>query len=404
MISVTTKAAKSTAIIAVVLFIPACATFTPGSIDQLTVQERAQTIEKDGIRVSTSVLSREEASYLFGAELHERGVQPVWLEIENRTEERAWFMLHGLDPNYFSAREVAYMNHRAFSGAHNRNMDRYFSDLGIDQYIPPGATLTGFAFSNETIGTKEVRVRLLVANEISDFEFFVTVPGIVSDWEKRDLGKLYAENELIKTETDEDLFEKLTSLPCCTQRNFGDNDGAPVNVILIGNAETLRGLLKAGWDETVFRQDVQNFFAANYLYNRTPDVQFEKSRRRVNSTNLLRLWVTPLRHNGRVVAIGSIKRNIDPDIDESALYLLEDLATAGAARRFGFVGGIARVPRSKPREIFGGGSYWTAGQRVVIELTDNATPLDEIAAFSWDWEGKSIAVDAAASTDSAAVR
>ena len=45
--------------------------------------ERAQTQEKNGIRVTAGVPSAEESKNLFGEPLYRRGVQPVWLKIEN---------------------------------------------------------------------------------------------------------------------------------------------------------------------------------------------------------------------------------------------------------------------------------------------------------------------------------
>jgi hypothetical protein len=42
----------------------ACASYNPGTMDQLEVRERLQTIEENGLRVSTAVLSRDEASRL----------------------------------------------------------------------------------------------------------------------------------------------------------------------------------------------------------------------------------------------------------------------------------------------------------------------------------------------------
>jgi len=397
-----TQSASRGVALAALACLSACATFTPGTLDQLPIRERAQTIEQEGLRVSVAVLSRDEAKYLFGANLHERGVQPVWLEIENRTDEPLWFMLHGLDPNYFSAHEVAYMNHKAFSSKANKEMDRHFSALGIKQSIGPGITRSGFAFSNETIGAKEVRVRLFAESDVKNFEFFVSVPGLVSDWDRRNLAALYSETEIVQTETEEQLLAALSALPCCVQREYGDFGGLPLNVILIGNAETLRALVRAGWDETAFLLNLRNLFDANYLYGRTPDVQFSKTRRRIDSTNLLRLWATPLRFKGQTVAVGSIKRNIDPDIDEAALYLLEDLATSGTVKRYGFLDTLTKVPPDTPRRLLGGDVYWTTGKRVVIQLSDDLTPLDALNAFGWGWEQKTIAVDTPSQPDSVA--
>jgi len=374
----------------VVLGLTGCATFKPGSLEQIPVRERAQRLEENGLRVSVSVLSRAEAKELFGANLHDRGVQPVWIEVENQTDMPFWLMFHGLDPNYFSAHEVAYMNHKSFSGKRNKEMDAYFASMQIAQNIKPGATNSGFAFSNETIGTKEVRIRLYGDQDLRDFVFYATIPGLQSDWDSKDLTSLWSADQLIHIETEDELQKALEALPCCTQREIGVGDGEPVNVALIGGVETLKALLKAGWDETVFVADLSTYFRASQLYGRPPDVQFIKSRRRVKSTNKLRLWLSPIRYKGKAVAVGSIKRSIGPDVDEAALYLAEDLATAGTVKRFGFVGGVGKVSKDKPKRTFADDTYWTEGKRLVLELTETPTPLDSLTIFSWDWGGRGI--------------
>jgi len=367
-----------------------CATFKPGSLEQIPIRERAQVLEENGLRVSVAVLSRAEAKELFGANLHDRGVQPVWIEVDNQTDMPFWLMFHGLDPNYFSAHEVAYMNHQSFSGKSNKEMDAYFASMQIAQNIRPGATNSGFAFSNETIGTKEVRIRLYGDQDLRDFVFYTTIPGLESEWDTKDLASLWAADQLIHIETEDELQKALEALPCCTQREIGIGDGEPVNVVLIGGVSTIKALLKAGWDETIFVADLSTYFRASQLYDRPPDVQFIKSRRRVKSTNKLRLWLSPIRYQGKAVAVGSIKRSIGPDVDEAALYLAEDLATAGTVKRFGFVGGVGKVSKDKPKRTFADDTYWTEGKRLVLELTETPTPLDSLTIFSWDWGGREI--------------
>ena len=70
-----------------VFFLPAfsgCASFKPRSIDEVPFRERAQTQTKDLVRVTAAVPSAEESEKLFGVSVYKGGVQPVWLEIENK--------------------------------------------------------------------------------------------------------------------------------------------------------------------------------------------------------------------------------------------------------------------------------------------------------------------------------
>ncbi len=371
----------------VLLGMSACASFNPVPLEELTFRERAETEEQEGLRVSVSVLGREEARHAFGVNLQKRGIQPIWLEIENQTEKPFWFMMSGLDPNYFSAHEAAYMNHFRFGGQANKQMDNYFSDMGFKQQIEPGSINSGFAFTNETVGTKEVRVRLYSNKDVRTFELFVSVPGVESEWDRKDL-KVIAERPRLEIETEEELREALRSLPCCTQRSDGSGMGDPINLVLIGDVRILKAFITAGWDETIFEQDLRSFFGTAYLYSRLPDVQFQKSRRRVDSVNLVRLWISPIRYKGKLVVVGSVERSIDPNVDEAVRYVVEDLATAEMVERYGVVDGVGVVSRDKPRNNLLNSPYWTDGNRAVLEISDQPAELSKVRFFDWDWQKK----------------
>ncbi len=369
------------------LVLSACASFNPVPLENLTFKERVETEEQDGLRVSVAVLSREEARQAFGVNLQKRGIQPVWLEIENRTNKNFWFMMTGIDPDYFSAHEAAYMNHFRFGGQANKQMDHYFSDLDLEQLVESGSTNSGFAFTNETIGTKEIRARLYSHKDVRTFDFFVSVPGVQSEWNKKDL-KTIIEQASIEIESEEDLREALRALPCCTQKEDGSGQGDPLNFVLIGGVSILKAFITAGWDETAFKQDFRSLFGAAYLYGRPPDVQFQKARRRVDSVNLVQLWISPIRYRGELVVVASVGRNIDPNVDEAVQYVVEDLAVAETVRRYGVVDGVGEVSREKPRRNFANAPYWTSGNRAVLEITEQPVEISAIDFFDWDWDHK----------------
>jgi len=211
----------------VLLFATACASYRPVPLDQLTFRDRVETQEAAGIRVSVSVLSREEAKQAFGVSLYKRGIQPIWLEIENKTDKPFWFMMSGLDPNYFSAHEAAYINHFFMRGQTNKEMDAYFSDLSLDQSLQPGQTNAGFAFANETVGTKQVRVKMYSNKDVRIFDFYIIVPGVAFDWNLEKLKALTDAAE-VHIETEDELQTALRALPCCTQRADGSGAGDPL--------------------------------------------------------------------------------------------------------------------------------------------------------------------------------
>jgi hypothetical protein len=381
------RPARVSLVATVLLGISACASFNPVPLEDLTFMERVETEEQDGLRVSVAVLSREEARQAFGVNLQKRGIQPVWLEIENRTGKDFWFMMTGLDPNYFSAHEAAYMNHFRFGGQANKQMDDYFSDVGFEQLVRQDTINSGFAFTNETVGAKEIRIRLYSNKDVRTFKLFVSVPGVQSEWDREDI-KIIAAQTKINLETEEDLREALQALPCCTQKEDGTGQGDPLNLIMIGGIPTLKAFITAGWDETVFQKDFRSYFGAAYLYGRLPDVQFHKSRRRVDSVNLVQLWISPFQYQGEMVLVGSVSRDIDPDVDEAALYVVADLATAETIERFGLVDGVGAISRENPRQNFLNAPYWTKGNRAVLEISEQPVELSDIRFFSWDWERK----------------
>lgn len=72
---------------------------------------------------------------------------------------------------------------------------------------------------------------------------------------------------------------------------------------------------------------------------------------------------------------------IDPDVDETRDFLLEDLAYANAVRSFGYVGGVGAASYDLPRRNLTGDPYFTDGQRLVLEIDDEPTTVAELKAF-----------------------
>jgi hypothetical protein len=87
---------------------------------------RAQQKSADGINVNISVLGADESRRRFGEDLAAHNIQPVWLSIENQTDEQLTFMPIAMDPDYYSPYEVAYRFHGLLSSAANRARDEFF--------------------------------------------------------------------------------------------------------------------------------------------------------------------------------------------------------------------------------------------------------------------------------------
>ncbi len=394
-----------------------CASFEPMSLEQLEQLEyvaRAKTKERDGVRVTVSVLTRQEARKAFGKKLDKQWIQPVWIEIENNSDRDYWLMLHGLDPDYFSAREAAYVSHGA-NTASNKDIDEYFDNLGIIPFATRGETTSGFVFSNLKLGTKQVRVRLMGDRKLLEFEFFVTVPGLRADWQRVDFESLYADDEWVNYDDPAELQKVLEEFMCCTTRKDGTGSGDPINLVIIGSVSALSGFIKAGWDETeiisagsswrTFKSFVAGSeykyspISALYVFQRPQDIGLQKARDTINERNHLRLWLSPMTFRGEFVWIGAISRDIgvlfttrawnltthaiDPEVDEARNFLTEDLAIAQALREIGMLKGVGEVTREQPKKNLLGSPWWTDGRRAVLRLADEPVPLETVELIEW---------------------
>jgi len=94
-------------LLALTIISTGCATgFDPKPIESVPFLDRAQTQIEAGIKVTAAVPSATESRDLFGVSLYKKRIQPVWLEIENSTQETVAFMPVGLDNDYQSPIEV----------------------------------------------------------------------------------------------------------------------------------------------------------------------------------------------------------------------------------------------------------------------------------------------------------
>ena len=392
----------------------ACAQFEPVPLSELDYLSRLQTQEKEGVRVSVSVLTREESRKAFGKKLDKKRIQPVWIEIENNSNSSYALMLHGVDPDYFSAREAAAVSY-AGSAKNRAKIDAYFDQKGIDVYTYPGQKTAGFVFSNLKQGTKQVRARLLGEKILLDFEFFISVPGLKADWQYADIESIYAQDEIVNIDDPYELREVLENFMCCTTKKNGKGSGDPINLVVIAPPEGLKKFISAGWDET----EIINFgsawrtfkafvagseykyspISALYVFQRPQEISLQKARDTIHERNHLRLWLAPWRYRGNRVWMGAVSRDIgvffttrawnltthaiDSQVDEARNYVLEDLAAAQAVSAFSFVNGVNQTTRENPQENLLGTPWWTDGRRLVMFISNEPVPLEEIEILDW---------------------
>ncbi|MCK4787362.1 MAG: LssY C-terminal domain-containing protein, partial [Desulfobacteraceae bacterium] len=275
-----------------------CATFNPRPLSEVAFHERVETQTESKIRVSAAVLSAEETEAAFGLPLYKKGIQPIWLEIENNTQHRMWFLPMGLDRNYFAPFEVAYMHHSAFSKAANRRMDQYFHQHTFRSPINPGGVRSGFVFSNLELGTKSFNVEVIGEDHlVRTFTFLIPVPGLKVDHREVDWSSLYSTLDKVAFDSSEAFRKALEELPCCTTDEDGTKMADPINIVIVGDSrDVLSALLRSGWDETAatssydpmtklpweFRYQPVKLL---YLFKRFQDAAFRKSRSTLNERN-----------------------------------------------------------------------------------------------------------------------
>jgi len=144
--------------------------------------DRAQTKEKDNVRITASVPSAEESKKIFGVNIYRRGIQPIWLRIENKSQEPVWFLPFSVDPGYYSPLEASFANHFSFSTPLNYEMNQYFFDRRQRFYISSESVRAGFVYSRVDEGTKEFNVDIFGEdNSVRTFTFFINVPGLRAD-------------------------------------------------------------------------------------------------------------------------------------------------------------------------------------------------------------------------------
>jgi hypothetical protein len=406
----------ATAALAMVLALAGCAA------PPLAVTEdwhgRARTQTEGGLTVTTSVLSEAESLEVYGVPLGDRSIQPVWVEVTNGEDVPYWLLSPGLDPNFFPASEAA----EAFAPASaegSAELSAAFEGLAFRNPIPPGATVSGFVLTNLDEGVKLVLVDLVSDGRQKSFSFLALVPGLRTDYANSGVfkGGLYAPEEIVEIDEEADLRAALEALPCCVTNSGGSRNGDPLNLIIVGDfADAAPAFVRRGWGptevtwtgsllrmaESVLEGERYRYSPVSnlYLYERPQDFALQKARDNIHQRNHLRLWLSPIRYQGKPVWVGQISRDIgsrltihsptftthkiDPDVDEARGALLEDMAYSQALTHIAYVKGVGASTPDAPAENLTTDPYYTDGLRVVMFLNKAPVSLTEISFLAWE--------------------
>jgi LssY C-terminus len=394
--------------------------------------ERTQVKQDEEFTVSASVLDDQESEQFFGVPLARRGLQPIWLRIRNNGGQTYRLDLGSLDPNYYSPLEAAFVSHFAtgkrlagfgllawfffpllifvplkYLGARaaNRRMNAYFQEHGIGWgLIRPGNEVSGFAFTPLDQGTKEFTVKLSGSGSAKQFFFSIPVPGLRVDHGHKGLEKHYRSEETL--DCDETALRKqLEALPRSTTNKRGTVEGDPLNLVVIGDFDTILNAFGARWDETEkisLRScwlTIKSFLLGTryrycpvsslYFQGRSQDFALQRTRQHINERLHLRLWITPLQFMRKPVWVGQISRDIgvrftpktwnltthkiDPDVDDARDYVMGDLMEAGRVSQVAYVAGVEAAEPNALRKNLTGDPYFTDGLRAVAVISESRT-------------------------------
>jgi LssY C-terminus len=230
------------------------------------------------------------------------------------------------------------------------------------------------------------------------------VPGINADYLRRDLRRQLP----AQAGEDCDVFtlrRRLVDMPAATSNAHATRFGDPVNLVIIGEFETLLGTFAPRWDESetitmasCWRTAKSFLLGAQYryspvsplyLFGRSQDLALQRSRHSINERLHLRLWLTTLRFRNLPVWVGQVSRDIgvrftaktwnltthrvDSDVDEARDYVLEDLLQAQRVDAAAYVDGAGPCEPTAPRHNLTGDPYFTDGRRLVLLLANNRT-------------------------------
>jgi hypothetical protein len=382
--------------ICLALFVGACATFEkPATTINSQARTRALTKESSGIRVSTAVVGTEEAREIFGIDLFQKNIQAVWLEIENNTDRPLILLPTSMDPDYFAPLEVAYAYHEIRASDVNAAIDEHLQTLNfpIRSPILPSSKLSGYVFTNRTIGMKVIGVDLLGRNFSQNFTFFAPDPD--KEEGQRILERMktmFSARELKTLESEAALRQALEHLPCCVSDEDGTPSGEPLNVVIIGEIDDwIPGFVRRGYQYQPLNP--------RYVFGRPQDISGQKHSRGYTRSqeHFIRIWKTPILYDGKPVwiaqtgtrlggrfaekATAGVTIALDPYVDHTRYDLTQDLAYSQALIKIGYVKGSGH---SQPTQTKGTVQYNTDGLRVVLVFTQRPTSLADIEFFDWE--------------------
>jgi hypothetical protein len=281
--------------------------FNPDQSSNASFITRAQQKSAPGIKLKVSALGTRESQQNFGENLAKYDIQPVWLSIENETDEQLVFLPITMDPDYYSPYEVSYRFHSALSFAANRARDKFFLDRQIASILSPHSTTTGFMYGVLDAGVKYAHIVIAGNNRVETFDFVLPVPGPAFVGTNIRVNNIYPSIRI----DDLDLGSLRTTFAkqsCCTTNSDGTRDGDPLNLVIVeGKQDPIIPFAARGWHLArqlnvtsaidtarafIFRDEfLTSPVSPLYLFGHKEDIALQKARSTVNQRVHARFWL-----------------------------------------------------------------------------------------------------------------
>ena len=211
----------------------------PPPVDPLAYKSRTKSSINKDVTVTVAVPTIAEAQAIYGVELASKRIQPVWLNVKNDSADLYWFLPSGMDPDYFSPSEVAFAFYSDKEEG-NRQLNEKFQRLQFETPIRPASTQAGFVLVNLDEDYKAVDIDLLSREAVKSFSFIIADPEFKADHKELDFDAIYAAEDIINIDDEEELRRAFEELPCCTTNDDGDKFGDPLNLVMVGSASRRR--------------------------------------------------------------------------------------------------------------------------------------------------------------------
>jgi LssY C-terminus len=378
---------------------------------------RLRTLRQGSVTVHLAIPTEEQAAEFFGVPLAATGIQPIWLRIENSSDHDYWLLPISIDPDYYSADEVALVTLKKVPKDQRPAHAALFRKHALPFFSAAGSANEGFVYASYVRGGRFVDIRMTGDQQGVRMRFAVMLPTEGFDYERSALKALYEKVAEFPDLGLDELRARLRELPCCTTSPAGDGEGDPLNVVIVGTGEdAISALAASGWSftEAITADSVRRMVGAAiaeksfltapvsslHAFGRKQDVALQRGRTTIAQRNHMRLWLAPFRCEGRPVWVGQVSRDIgvkattksptltthviDPVIDESREYLLHSLLHHDAVSRFAFVRGVGEATHEKPRHNLTGDPYITDGMRLVVWISSEPVDPDEARNLGWN--------------------